>query len=706
MTTFKNFSALLLFLSMVFLIYSPAINGDFVWDDDLHLTDNKQLESVEGLKNIWLKLGATVQYYPLTFTSFWFEKRLWGNNPTGYHIINLLLHASSAIILWRILIMLAIPGAFLAALIFLVHPVNVESVAWITERKNTLSGLFYFVSLIFYLRFLKLEDPLAFTKKIFLQKRNWLLYIFSIISFLLAILSKTATCTLPAVILLLIWWKKGSIKLKDVTLTLPLLFLTFVITHITLSMEKTTVGAKGIHWDLSFLERFIIAGKSLWFYLYSLIFPLNIAFSYPKWSMDSAVAINYLPSLTFLGLIFVLAWFCDKLGKAPLVAILFFSGTLLPTLGFFNFYYMRYSFVSDHFQYLACIGPIAVCSALLTKFGTSLSKFSDSVKISCYFPPTCAVLILLLLCIVTWKQAHIFKSNETLWRNTMKKDPSSGRARVELGREMRKQGEHEEALEHFRKAVVLQPNFHEAHYNLAREYHYKGELSLAISEFKKSLELKSTFHFAIDGLARALAEQGNLKKALQLSRQCIRLQPSFVPGIVTLANILEKLGNSKEAQAYYKRVLKLDLNSYKNYLNLGNSLYRTGNIEKAILNFKKAIHLNSSSTEALYNLGNALGQQKKYLEAKGYYEQVINLDEKLPLPYYGLGLVHHYTGQNLKAVAAFKKALSLKPNLVRAHYFLGKIYGEMRQDQKARFHNRLVDKLSGENKNKGLRTAN
>ena len=694
MTTFKNFSALVLFSSIVFLIYSPAINGDFVWDDNAHLTENKQLESVEGLKNIWLKPGATFQYFPLTFTSFWIEKRLWSDNPMGYHITNLLLHTSSALLLWRLLSMLAIPGAFLAALIFLIHPVNVESVAWIAERKNTLSGLFYFGSLIFYLRFLKLENPLALKKKKVLQTSNGIFYILSIISFLLAISSKAATCTLPAVILLIIWWKKNSIKLKDLILVAPFLLFTLIIARITIITEQSTAGARGIDWDLSFLERFIIAGKSLWFYLYSLIYPLNIAFSYPKWSVDSTVVSNYFPSLTFLFLIFVLWFFRSNLGKGPLVAILFFSGTLFPALGFFNIYYMRYSFVTDHFQYLACIGPIALFSVLFTVFTTSTSKSFDSVKILRYFPPTCTVLVLLLLCIVTWKQAHIFKSNEALWRDTIKKDPSSGRARVGLGREMRKQGKHEEALEHFRKAVVLQPNLHEAHYKLAQEYHYKGELSLATSELKRSLEIEPTYYFAIDGLARALAEQGNLVKALQLSRQCASLKPSFVPGIVTLATILEKMGNLQEAQAYYERLIKLDSNSYKNYLNLGNFLYRTGNIEEAILNFKKAILLNSSSTEALYNLGNALGQQKKYLEAKGYYEQAINLDEKLSLPYYGLGLVHHYTGQNLKAVAAFKKALSLKPDLVRAHYFLGKIYGEMKQDQKALFHNRLAEKLS------------
>ena len=165
MKTLKIFPIICLFFSVTFLIYSPAIEGDFVWDDDMHLTDNKQLDSVEGLKNIWLKPGATFQYFPLTFTSFWIEKRLWGDNPTGYHVVNLLLHISSALVLWRILILLSVPGAMLAALIFLIHPVNVESIAWITERKNALSGIFYLGSITFYLKFLQLENPSSFSNK-------------------------------------------------------------------------------------------------------------------------------------------------------------------------------------------------------------------------------------------------------------------------------------------------------------------------------------------------------------------------------------------------------------------------------------------------------------------------------------------------------------------------------------------------------------
>ena len=380
MKTLKTYPALFLFFALAFLIYFPAIEGDFIWDDDMHLTENQLLESVEGLKTIWLNPGATVQYYPLVFTSFWIEKKLWDNNPTGYHVINQLLHTSVALLLWRLLILLSVPGAGLAALIFLMHPVNVESVAWITERKNTLSGLFYLASLTFYLRFSQLEYLPSSPKKKVPKNNNGLFYILSITSFLMALFSKTATCTLPAVILLIIWWKKGSIKFKDVLCITPFLLLALIMARLTFVVEKSFAGAQGTNWEFSFWERFIIAGKTLWFYLYKLVFPFNLTFIYPRWLVDSLAGTSYLIPLTFIAMIAGLWLFRNTVGKAPLVAILFFAGTLFPVLGFFNFYFMRYSFVADHFQYLACIGPIALFSSSLTVLTTSASRSKGRVQ--------------------------------------------------------------------------------------------------------------------------------------------------------------------------------------------------------------------------------------------------------------------------------------------------------------------------------------
>jgi protein O-mannosyl-transferase len=702
MKTLKIYPAIFLFFSLAFLIYFPAIQGDFIWDDDLHLTENKQLESEEGLKNIWFKPGATFQYFPLTFTSFWLERRLWGDNPTGYHVINLLLHTSSALLLWRILILLSVPGAGLAALIFLMHPVNVESVAWITERKNTLSGLFYMGSLTFYLRFLQLESPPLISKKKASQKINGLFYVFSIISFLLAILSKAATCTLPAVILLIIWWKKDSIKLKDILWVTPFLLLALLMARLIIIVEKISAGAKGIEWDLSFWERFIIAGKSLWFYLYSLIYPLNIAFAYPKWSVDSAVVGHYLPSLAFLALIAGLGLFRNKVGKAPLVAILFFAGTLFPALGFFNIYYMRYSFASDHFQYLACIGPIALFSTFLTILATSVSRSSSAVKVPPYFLPVFSASLLLVLGLLTWKQTHIYKNNEILWRDTLSKNPDSGRAHHNLGLELENQGKLQQAFEHWKKAVALNPNFTEVHYNLGRAYHQNGELPLAVSEFKRSLELDPAFYPNFNTLARVLAEQGNLKAALNYAQKGVRMKPNYSPGVITFGNILEESGKLREAEAVYRKVLELDSNFFESYLNLANILYRLGNLTEAAIHYRKTIALNPDSVEAQYNLGNIFGRQGQLEEAEKAFKKAIILDGKLPLAHYGLGIIYQRFGQYSKAIEAFKQALSLNPKLEQAHYFLAEIYDEMGQGQKAISHIRLAEKVSGQNRNRVL----
>ena len=691
MKTLKIYPAIFLFFSLTFLIYYPAIEGDFIWDDDVYVSENEQLRSGEGLKNIWLKPGATVQYYPLVFTSFWLEYKLWGEDTAGYHIVNMILHASSALLLWRLLILLAVPGAGLAALIFLMHPVNVESVAWITERKNVLSGFFYLASLTFYLKFLQIADLSSSPKQNAPQNKK-LFYILSFTLFLLAMFSKTVTVTLSTVILLIIWWKKDAIKLKDIFLVTPFLLLGLILVRITIITEKVVVKTHGTDWDFSFAERFIIAGKALWFYLYKLIYPLNLAFSYPKWSIDSTVASNYLPSLVFLALIIGLWWFRDKVGRSPLTAILFFAGTLFPALGFFSVYPMRYSFAADHFQYLACIGPIALFSASLTAFATSLSK----IKVPTYFLPAFSASLLLVMGLLTWKQTHIYENKEVLWRDTLSKNPGSWMAHNNLGKELEDQQKYQEAFSHYQEALAINPNVFEVHHNLGRTYHRKGELSLAVSELKRALELEPAYYQSYNSLASTLAEQGKLEEALHFARKCIIVKPDYTPGVVTLGNVLEELGNLNEAQAYYKRALELDSDSPENYLNLANVLYLTGNLEEAALHFRKALALNPELVEAHYNLGNILGQQGHLEEAQKAFEQAISLDEKLPLPHYGLGIIHQRSGQNLKAITAFEQALALNPKLKQAHHFLAKIYEEMGEKQKASFHTRSAEKISGQ----------
>ncbi len=249
------------------------MHGGFIWDDDDYVQDNPTLRSLAGLGQIWFQPGATRQYYPLVHTTYWLEYRLWGLDPTGYHVVNVILHALSAVVVWRILSRLQVPGAWAAAALFALHPVHVESVAWITERKNALSGAFYLSAAWAYLRYEAARRP------------RW--YGAALVLFAAALLSKTVTCTLPAALLLVLWWKGQTPMRRPAVALGPFFVLAVAMSAVTVWMERHSVGAWGPEWDLSLVERGLIAGRALWFYAAKLLVPLDLAFIYLRWAIDA-----------------------------------------------------------------------------------------------------------------------------------------------------------------------------------------------------------------------------------------------------------------------------------------------------------------------------------------------------------------------------------------------------------------------------------
>ncbi|HOW19171.1 MAG TPA: O-GlcNAc transferase, partial [Phycisphaerae bacterium] len=334
-------------LLLALAVYIPAMRGGFVWDDDDYVTENRTLRSLDGLGRIWFDIRATPQYYPLVFTSFWLEYHLWDSRPGGYHVVNILLHGTSAVLLWLVLRRLAVPGAWFAAAVFAVHPVHVESVAWITERKNVLSGVFYLSAALVWLRFAGLDCPRA------AEPRRRSLYAIGLFLFACALLSKSVTASLPAALLLVLWWKRGRIARGDFLPLVPFFALGAVMGLITAWVERHHVGAEGAEWALSAAERCLIAGRALWFYAAKLIWPVRLTFIYPRWPIDSGVWWQYLYPIAAVAAIGLLWGLRRRIGRGPLVAVLFFAITLAPALGFFDVYPMRYSFVADHFQYHA-----------------------------------------------------------------------------------------------------------------------------------------------------------------------------------------------------------------------------------------------------------------------------------------------------------------------------------------------------------------
>ena len=579
-----------LLLLITIVAYVPAITGGFVWDDDAYITENQTLRSLEGLYRIWFEVGAVPQYYPMVHTTFWVEYHLWGLDPLGYHLVNVILHGLNGILFWLVLTRFSVPGAWLAAAVFALHPIQVESVAWITERKNVLSGFFYLSSLLAYIRFLGLgsndsggsTSATSATSESNTHVGAWRFYVLALLLFVCALLSKTVTCTLPAVILILLWWKRDRIHWRDVVLLIPFFVLGFALGLTTVWMEKNVVGARGEQWtSLSILDRFLVAGRALWFYVGKLLWPSKLTFNYPRWHVDTGVSWQYFFPLSVALVLAVLWYFRKQIGKAPLVAVLFFVGTLAPALGFFDVYPMQYSFVADHFQYLASLGLIAFFVALLW------------IGLKRYLPkrlgyPVGFVLVVVLATLV-WKQGYIYKDLETLWRDTISKNPSSWMAHNNLGTALFSQGRFEEAIPHFHSALRLKPDHYKAHSNLGNTLTEQGRLDEAMNHFSEALRIKSDYPIAHMGLGLSLLEQNRFEEAMN----------------------------------HFSTVLLLDPNSAPAHLNWGVALYGQRMLPEAILHYAEALRLKPDFAEAHNAMGAALASQGKYLEAADHFNAAL-----------------------------------------------------------------------------------
>ena len=460
--------------------YYPAIEAGFIWDDDAYVIANPTLRTVDGLKRIWLEPMASPQYYPLVFSSFWIEYHLWDLHPRGYHLVNVLLHAANGILLWLILRRLHLPIAWFVAALFVLHPVHVESVAWITERKNVLSGFFYLSAALAYFRFAPLEQ----TPMNFAGRRGW--YVLALILFVCALLSKTVTCSLPAALLLVLWWKRPKLAWREVAALIPFFAAGIALALVTVWMEKYHVGA-GKDWHLTPVERLLVAGRALWFYAGKLVWPANLSFIYPRWEIDPGAGWPYLFPAAALAVLIGLWLARRRLGKGPLVACLFFAGTLFPALGFIDVYPMRFSFVADHFQYLASIGLLALFAAagaaLLGKLAPKQPIIGPAVGAGC----------LIVFAVLTWAQAEVYTDLKTLWTDTLEENPGCWLAHNNLGQILFLQKRYDEARRHHEEAVRLKPDDPYHQFNLGKDLWFQEKVGEATRAFAESVRLDPEF---------------------------------------------------------------------------------------------------------------------------------------------------------------------------------------------------------------------
>ena len=600
----------LLLLGVTLAAYWPSINGQPVWDDDVHITP-MELRSINGLAQIWTHPRETVQYFPLVHTVFWVESHLWGDLPTGYHLLNILLHVFSALLLVRIMRKLGIPGAWLAGGIFALHPVMVESVAWISELKNTLSGVFFLSTVLAYLTYTETG-----------RRRT---YISALGLFILGLLSKTTIAPFPLAILAAVWWKRGGLSWKrDIV---PLLFFLvpgFLFGLITLYVEHTHIGTRGPEFEFSLIERGLIVGRALWFYLGKVFLPVNLIFTYPRWSVSGGVWWQYLfPAMALM--VGGILWEVRKKWRAPAAVFFYFTVMLMPYLGFFSLYTFRYSFVADHYQYLAAIGPIVMSVGLAEMVLGSVSGGWRLLKTAI------SVMLLLTLGMLSWKQSGMYSDVQTLYQTTIRKNPDCWMAHNNIGTLLMKQGRNDEAMVHFQKALELDPIHAEPHNNIGFLLKKMGRNDDAMVHFQKALELN----------------------------------PNYAEAHNNLGLLLEIMGQNDDAMAHFQKALELNQNYSEAHNNLGILLAKMGRTDESMVHFQKALELNHNYADAHSNLGNLLTNMGRYEEAIAHYQKALELDPNYSNVHYNFSILLAKMGRTNEANFHYRRALELNPNLAR-----------------------------------------
>jgi tetratricopeptide (TPR) repeat protein len=628
--------------------YWPALRGGLLWDDDAHVT-RPGLRAVSGLWQIWSDPRATQQYYPLLHSAFWAEHRLWGDATLGYHLANVGQHALCALLLVAALRRLRVPGAALAGVLFAVHPVCVESVAWISEQKNTLSLVFYLLSGLAYLRFDGERGGPGAGRT----------YGLASLLFVLALLTKSVTATLPAAILLVLWWQRGRISWRDVRPLVAWFAVAVASGLFTAHVERTLVGAQGAEFDLPFLQRLLLAGRIVWFYAGKLLWPRDLVFIYPHWDARSAGAgwAGYLAAaVAVTAALCVLA----RRSRGPLAAWLFFVGSLFPALGFFNVYPFLFSYVADHFQYLACMGAAAAAGAGLAAL---LGAASPALRCASW---ALAAALVATLVILSNAQSRIYVDQPTLYQATLQRNPACWMAHNNLGLWHEGRGELAAAVGEYEEAIRLKGDFASVHNNLGGLLRtVPGRADEAYTHILEAIRLQPDFPEAHNNLGVWYEDRGNLDLAVAQFQEALHEKPDYATAENNLGSVLARMpGRLEEAAAHFQEAVRLQPGFAEAHGNLGSAWLGTpGRLDDAIAEFEEAVRLRPGSAEARNGLANALSRKPERLnDAVAQFEEAIRLKPDYAEARNNLGLVLNGQGRAAEAIVQFKEALRLLPD--------------------------------------------
>jgi protein O-mannosyl-transferase len=637
--------------------YSPAMHGGFIWDDNDLLVNNKLIHAPDGLIRLWFTTEP-VDYWPVTYSSFWLEWRLWGTNSTGYHITNVVLHIASALLLWRILAKLSIPGAYLATLLFAVHPVNIESVAWIAQRKNTMAMFFFLLSIHLYLK--ADERPAALTDNAGgaeqgsrphlagLGRRYWL----SLLAFAFAMLSKGSVAILPLALLLIVWWQRRHITRWDLIRCGPFFVLAIALTAVNVWFQTHGTG-EAIR-SASFVQRIAGAAAAVWFYLAKALLPINLLFVYPQWQINASDWLWWLPLLAAVAVAAMLMWKRNTYwGHALLFGWGLFCVALLPVLGFADVYFMKYSLVADHYQYIAVIGIVALAAALWENWRVRASRPIRALA------PIVAATVAGAFVLQAWRQSATYSDGITLYQTTLARNPSCWMAHNNLGLELDRLGQIHDAIEQYEQTVLLNPNDAEAHNNLGGSLLQTGQSQEAIEHFQEALRIKPNYAVAHNNLGVALARLGQPQGAIEHFQEALRFKPDYAEAHYNLGVALSQIGQPQEAIEHFQEALRIKPDYAEAHNNLAVALVNIDRPQEAIEHYQQAIRLKPDYAEAHNNLGNVLSQIGRPQEAIEHYQQAIRLNPDFAEANYNLALVNAQMHRFEDATRAVQRAIDI-----------------------------------------------
>ena len=629
-----------LLIALVFISYARVFNADFIWDDESHLTRNPCIVGPLGLKEVWTSTRAV--YYPLVLTTFWVVHKFVGLSPWPYHLLNVLLHAGSAVLLWQVLRQLNVRGAWLGAALWALHPVMVQSVAWVTELKNTQSGFFYLLSIFCFLNW---EEKLRMTRisrikgaeeVLVKYPRNprYLWFGLSLLFFLPAILSKPSVVMLPVVLGLCVWWRKGRVYRRDIAALAPFLLISALASAWTILEQKFHAGAIGAEWAQTWPERLIIAGRAIWFYLVKLAWPYPLIFIYPRWKINSSQLTAYLPLVAALAGLLALWLIRAKWSRAVFFALAYYVVSLFPVLGFFSVYFFRYSFVSDHFQYLASMGPLALAGAGIVtgcnrlpaprRLSALSSTSRHGAVVTTPLVGICGVLLLSLV-FLTLRQTALYHDLVTLYTRTLARNPGCWMAHYNLGIALNDQGNPDGAIAHYRKAIDLRSSYAEAHYNLGRLLVQKGLLDEAIAHYEKALEMNPADAEAHNNLGATLFANGHVDEAIAHYRKALAIKPDYADVSCNLASALLSKGDLDGVISYYSACLAVSPDQAEAQYNLASALFRTGRMDEAIAHYQKVLELRPENVDARANLGSLFLAKGRIRDAIAQYRRALRI---------------------------------------------------------------------------------